>query len=498
MSSYTGLGALIELEKTPSITNPAAVVRKDKQGIASTPSDHELDQMQWGKPMKGPTVTVQGAHTPLTPSELESSNPSTPTGKGAVDLVQSIFNPPRNKWRLLSVCFINFANGLNDSAPGALIPYIEKDYNIGYAIVSLIFVTNAIGFIIAAPFTHALESKLGRSRCFILSLSLLATAYVIIICKPPFPAIVASFFLLGFGMAINLALGNVFCANLSNSTAALGGMHGSYGIGGVIGPLVATAIASHGVRWSFYYVLNLATALFNLVFSAWAFKGYEKESSVRLITALQKTASRQETTEEEEGTSKKGLLKQAVKSKVTLLGALFIFAYQGAKVSTSGWVVSFLISYRKGDPSKVGYVSAGFWAGITLGRFLLSHPAQRIGRKLAVVVLVASSVAFQLMTWLIPNVIGEAVTVAILGLLLGPIYPCATAVFSSLLPRNIQMSSLSFISAMGSSGGAVAPFLTGLLAQRAGTFVLHPICIGLYGVMVVGWVCLPRLPKRSE
>lgn len=495
MSAYSGFGAFFELEKTPSITNPAAVVRKDKQGIASAPSDHELDQMQWGKPTKAPTVTVQGIQTPVTPSELESSNPPTPTRHGAVDLVQTISNPPRNKWRLLSACFINFANGLNDSAPGALIPYIEKDYNIGYAIVSLIYVTNAFGFILAAPFTHMLESKLGRSRSFDLSLSLLATAYVIIICKPPWPVIVASYFLIGFGMAINLAMANVFCANLANSTAALGGLHGGYGIGGVIGPLIATALASHGVRWSYYYILTLATALFNIVFSAWAFKGYEKESSVQLRTALEKTASRQE---KGEGANKKGLLRQAVKNKVTLLGALFIFAYQGAEVSTSGWVVSFLINYRHGDPSRVGYVSSGFWAGITIGRFLLSHPAQRLGRKLAVVLLVAGSVAFQLMTWLIPNVIGEAVTVAILGLLLGPIYPCATAVFSTLLPRNIQMSSLSFISAMGSSGGAVSPFLTGLLAQHVGTFVLHPICIGLYAVMIVGWLCLPRLPKRSE
>jgi fucose permease len=120
------------------------------------------------------------------------------------------------------------------------------------------------------------------------------------------------------------------------------------------------------------------------------------------------------------------------------------------------------------------------------------------GEKLAVVLLVVGSAAFQLMTWLIPNVIGDAVSVAIVGLLLGPVYPCATAVFSKLLPRNIQISSLSFISAMGSSGGAVAPFFTGLLAQSVGTYVLHPICIGLYGVMLVGWALMPKVSKRSE
>ncbi|RAH40377.1 putative MFS efflux transporter [Aspergillus brunneoviolaceus CBS 621.78] len=309
--------------------------------------------------------------------------------------------------------------------------------------------------------------KLGRAKCYALSMSLLVAGFVIIICKPPFPAVVASFFLLGLGMAVCLALNNVYCANLANSTAALGGLHGSYGVGGVVGPLVATAMASHGVRWSLFYCINLALSLFNLAFAVWSFANYEKELPAQLLGALQQTASRQANGGESRSRSR--LLKQVVKDKTTLLGALFIFAYQGAEVSISGWVVSFLISYRHGDPSHVGYVSAGFWAGITLGRFFLSHPAHFIGEKLSVILLVIGSIAFQLMTWLIPNIIGDAVAVAIVGLLLGPVYPCATAVFSKLLPRSMQTSS-----------------------------VLHPICVGLYGVMLVAWASLPRVAKRSE
>ncbi|RAL00903.1 putative MFS efflux transporter [Aspergillus ibericus CBS 121593] len=470
---FSTLGALFDVQSPPPITSPAAVLRKDKQGIVHAPPGHELGDLQQGRSQSTADASPQSAtdvQTPVTPG-----------------------NAPRTKWRLLSACFMNFANGLNDSAPGALIPYMETDYKIGYAVVSLIFVTNALGFILAAPLTHALEMRLGRSRTYSVSMGLLAAVYVIIICKPPFPAVVASFFLLGLGMAINLALNNVFCANLVNSTTALGGLAGAYGIGGIIGPLVATALASHGVRWSYYYSINLAMALINMAFAAWSFQKYEKDHPVQLLTALHRTASHQ--------THQPGrthILKQSLKSRSTLLGALFIFAYQGAEVSISGWVVSFLTTYRHGDPSHVGYVSAGFWAGITVGRFLLSHPAHLVGEKLAVTLLVLGSVAFQLMTWLIPNIIGDAVAVAVVGLLLGPVYPCATAVFSKLLPRSMQMSSLSIISAMGSSGGAVSPFFTGLLAQSVGTYVLHPICIGLYGVMLVGWLSLPRISKRSE
>ena len=135
---------------------------------------------------------------------------------------------------------------------------------------------------------------------------------------------------------------------------------------------------------------------------------------------------------------------------------------------------------------------------INLGRFVLTHVAYRIGERSFVVGMTAGAMAFQLLVWLIPNVIGDAVAVAILGLLLGPVYPCAQTIFAKLLPRNVQMTAVGFIGSAGSSGGAVAPFTTGLLAQVVGTYVLHPICIGLFVVMLICWFVLPRVRKRTE
>lgn len=148
--------------------------------------------------------------------------------------------------------------------------------------------------------------------------------------------------------------------------------------------------------------------------------------------------------------------------------------------------------------ASVGYVTAGFWGGITLGRFLLSHPAHKIGEKVFVYIMVVGAAVFELLVWQVPNVIGDSVALAIVGLLLGPIYPCAMVIFSRTIGAKDQVSSLSVISAFGSSGGAVAPFTTGILAQAAGTFVLHPIAIGLFGVMMVCWYCLPSARKRTE
>ena len=319
--------------------------------------------------------------------------------------------------------------------------------------------------------------------------------YIPIVCSPPFGVIVLSFLFLGLGMALNLAMNSTFCANLANSTSILSVFNGSYGIGATIGPLIATSMVSHGIVWSKFYFLSIGITVFNLLFAAWAFWHYERDAPAQLLFSMERTASRRAAAEAV-ASSNLQILQRAASNKTTLLGALFIFAYQGAEVSISGWVISFLIAYRGGDPAKTGFVTSGFWGGITVGRFCLAYLAHRVGERLSVVGLVLGATVFEILVWFIPNVISNAVSVSVVGLLLGPIYTCGTVVFSRLLPRNIQLSSLSFISAFGSSGGALAPLMTGILAQAVGTFVLHPICISLFVVMLASWLMLPKVTRR--
>lgn len=264
----------------------------------------------------------------------------------------------------------------------------------------------------------------------------------------------------------------------------------------MIAPIIATSLINHGILFSYFYIISLGLRTLSLVFSGWAFWNFERDNKhttgpVRdddpqseQEIAFQPTALQQ--------------LTHSLRNRTTLIGALFIFAYQGAEVSISGWAISFLINYRNGSPAHVGYVTAGFWGGIAVGRIGLSYAAHAIGEKVFTYGLVFGSIGFQILVWFLPNVIGDAVGIAILGLLLGPVWPCCAAIFSRLLPRNLQNTALAFISGAGSSGGAVAPFMTGLIAQGAGIWVLHPICIGLFAAMIACWVGLPKVEKRRE
>lgn len=494
-----------DIQPASNITNPEPTYQKSKSKAPQTLGDVgvlpevELTDFASRNTDNGRQASVsefdmpKGAQTPKTPNELEMSRPATPTREDAVGRERMWNAEPMTKWRILCCCMIYFSNGINDSVVGALIPYMESYYHISYSIMSLVFVGNAIGFISAAFFTNSILGKFGRAKTLIFAELIQLSAYIILVCTPPYPLVIVSFFLLGFGAAINLALNNVYCANTHPPSVILGLAHGSYGVGGIIAPIIGTAIVSQGILWSRFYFICVGLRLCCIAFAAWSFWSYREDSEETLLEA---TTSRQ--TSAENAASKLKNLKLALKNKVTIFGALFIFAYQGAEVSISGWFISYLINYRNGDPAKVGYVTAGFWAGITLGRFVLTHAAPKIGEKKFVVILTIGTVGLQLLAWLTPNLIGNAVAVCLLGLLLGPVYPCAQTIFSRLMPRHVQTTAIGFIGGAGSSGGAVAPFTTGVLAQASGTWVLHPVAIGMYAVMMVCWFALPKVRKRTE
>lgn len=111
-------------------------------------------------------------------------------------------SPPINRGRLFAACLLIFTNGINDAAPGALIPHMEKFYNIGYAVVSLIFLSNAAGFIFAAFVSQPLYSRIGRSQTILVGTSLLGIAFMTISFAPPWGAVISSYFLTGAGMAL--------------------------------------------------------------------------------------------------------------------------------------------------------------------------------------------------------------------------------------------------------------------------------------------------------
>ena len=220
------------------------------------------------------------------------------------------------------------------------------------------------------------------------------------------------------------------------------------------------------------------------------------------------------------------------------------------EVTLGGWIVTYIIEVRGGGPSS-GYISSGFFGGLTFGRVALLWVNSKVvwlffwTESLAngiqdwrttcnlLVLLVGVRVStdpppspeyslerrLEVVIWRVPSLIGNAVTVSIVGVLvrfettsgvgpaghdtefgepqLGPIYPIVMNHAARTLPHwlltgrsppptsshSVQPSntgshglgSIGWIAGLGQAGSAAIPFMTGALAASLGIWTLHPL-----------------------
>jgi len=99
-----------------------------------------------------------------------------------------------------------------------------------------------------------------------------------------------------------------------------------------------------------------------------------------------------------------------------------------------GWIVTYIIQVRDGGPSS-GYISTGFFGGLTAGRVCLLWVNMKLGERVAIYVYALLAIGLELVVWLVPSLIGGAVAVSLVGVLLGPIYPIVMNEAGRILPR---------------------------------------------------------------
>lgn len=121
------LRELVIVESAPPAlpSAPAKAVSRVYPGVPQAEDSIELQRLT-----RSATVPA-GASGTTTPAEeiqdLEMSRPASPViPADGVEALPSIWDPYMNRYRFLTTCLLNFRNGLNDSAPGALIPYMER------------------------------------------------------------------------------------------------------------------------------------------------------------------------------------------------------------------------------------------------------------------------------------------------------------------------------------------------------------------------------------
>ena len=85
-----------------------------------------------------------------------------------------------------------------------------------------------------------------------------------------------------------------------------------------------------------------------------------------------------------------------------------------------------------------------------------------------------------MIVWLVPSFTAAAISVTIIGLLLGPMYPIAINHVARVLPRHLVNGTVGWMSACGAGGSALLPFIIGTMASNLGIESLQPLCVFIF------------------
>ncbi|KAK6456611.1 major facilitator superfamily [Scheffersomyces xylosifermentans] len=402
-------------------------------------------------------------------------------------------NPPRNLHRIVTACVWAFTLGCSDGSVGVLLNYIEEQYKISYSVASILWLSNAIGYILVASLASKIQTHLGRKSLVVGCVSSFIM-FALVSTGSKYPLIVLGFFFGGVGVGICVSQLNVFVSRLKKSSTGLGYFHGSYGLGASVSPLVATAFVEAGIKWNYFYLILLVLMVVNIANCYYAFAHGEDD--------LKKWDPPEEVADEtnESPNSKSNLMKEALKNRMTWLTSFFVLFYQGGEVAVGGWITTYLRDYRNNKSTSIGYVASGYWFGLTFGRLALTRLIHKaIGARRGNLILGLLAILFVLLTWVIPSLPIEILTITLSGIAIGPVYPLMITyvVSDGLLPRKIQVVSMTITTAFGSSGGAIFPFIVGLISQFAGAYVVLPSFIAMFTTMIILWLLLPNTAYRS-
>jgi fucose permease len=387
-------------------------------------------------------------------------------------------SPFKNQlWIGVALSFYAFiAIGIAEGGLGVLIPSIQATYNLTATTITLLFISQATGYIVAAFSSSLLSSRIGLARMLLLGAISLTSALLIYAVSPYWLLMVAAGTLIGLGVGLIDAGINSYIAHQQSNADLMGILHAFYGIGAFLGPTVATTLLVMHLNWRQIYLVFAVVVGLTVIGMLWAVAYNYKPLTKRYHRRWLPRAS------QVSGMSAKANLGIALKTPTVLLAALLLLVYVGMEVSIGNWAYSVQTVSRGTPATLAGYSISAYWMGLTVGRLATGRVVEYLGatRTLdsALMLLVVGLVAW----WLLPN---QLLSLPILGFALAPIFPMTIWLMPQRIPAAIVPAAIGFMTSVASLGAAGIPAILGWFAARFSLEIIPLLMIPLAGLIVI-------------
>ena len=400
--------------------------------------------------------------------------------------------------------------GLPDGILGTAWPSMRVTFGAPVGDLGLILLLATAGSVLVTAFVGTLIRRLGVPALLVTSGACAAIGYAGFALAP------------GLGLVLGVAALTGVAAGLMdaglNTAVALAGrprllnlLHGAYGVGTALGPLVVTAAILTGSWRPAYVVL---TAL-DLVIAAFWFQHRRRANppptpATRSPTSPAPTSPAPTSPAPTSPAPTSPASAPAAQAPVApplsdpawsrrrygavvVTGMSVFFLYTGLEVGAGQWEASFCRGHLNLSASATGLATFGYWGALTAVRITLALLPRPVPPRLVVRFGTASAVAATAVIWGQPGTIVTLLAFAVLGGVLAGVFPALVSLTPGRLGERRAQHVIAWQVGAAAAGGAGISAVIGLIIGAAGLAVLGPCLTVLAVLLVSGELILARL-----
>jgi fucose permease len=359
--------------------------------------------------------------------------------------------------------------GSLDNIKGLILPKLQEDLGLSYSQAGFILSSSNIGFLISSFLSGLLIDRLGIRRVLLFGVALFLLSLFGFGMSTAFIMLVLFFVASGLGAgSMEIGLNTLVPSLYPNQQSKFFNMlHGFYGIGGILSPVIVGWLLVHGVNWNQVYI---GASIIVLV----ALAGLSR-------TKLPPS----KTVEKIDFVELKGLLQ----NRLFLLYTFIIVVYIAAEVGLGAYLPVYLTEVRDLSIEQAALFLSLFFVTFSAGRIWGGIVVERLGdiRSLlifsiiGVLVLGMGQLSLAWTVWLFP----------VSGLFFSILFPTMASMVSRTFPRRIG-TALGFLFAAAGTGAMLSVWLIGVAADIWGVALSFSVTMWLLLIVSAGAALLRR------
>jgi fucose permease len=393
------------------------------------------------------------------------------------------------------------ALGLPDGMIGTAWPAVRRGFHAPLEDLGIVLLVATFGAVASSSVAGLVLVRLGIKRMIMLAGTIAALGATGIILSPVLWAFVLS------GTGIGIAAG--FLDSAVNTAVALAKrnrllnmLHGCYGVGTTIGPLVITAALLAG-SWRPGYGVLLAVEL--LMVAGWWLAGRRLEARAPLGEVAADDVSAEDVSAE--GAPAQGapagevpavprVMEPALSRRRTALtvalGLIVFMVYTGFEVSAGQWEPSFDRGPLHLGTGATGLATFGYWGALTIARFSLAAPRRPLSQAGIVRWGCVVALGGAAVVWWRPSTVVTLLGLVVIGGALAGVFPALVALTPSRVGEEMARHVIGWQIGAANIGGSAISAVFGAVFQHYGLKDFGPALVVVAVLVLLGALVLER------